>query len=101
LNGVTGGYAFRLNQTSVTDLNAGESVAGTLAASGYAHLFRIHLPFSQALSIDLVNDSQINRNEMYVQFGKPPTRAEYDYRFESPGAAHRIIVPSATQGDWY
>ena len=50
-----------------------------------------------------LNDAQTcDQNEVYVKFGAPPTRADYDYRFSAPASANQVVtVPQATAGTWY
>ena len=101
LSGVTGSYAFNMRQTSVKDLALGGTANGTFGGSGDAQLFHIVVPTNQVLTLQLNDAIVTDDTEMYAQFGTPPTREVYDYRFASPGNNQSIIIPSATPGDWY
>ena len=82
-----GSYAFRLAETSQTDLVLGTTHAGTPVGSGQAQLFRVTVPDVKQLQIVLDDASGADRNEVYVRFGAPPTRADYQYRFTTPASA--------------
>jgi YD repeat-containing protein len=101
--GHTGGsYAFQMQQTRVTDLALGSFQTGQFAGSGQAELFRIDVPTSNPLKVVLDDDASNNVSELYLKFGAPPTRADYDYRFTSSAAPdHEIVVPMAYAGQWY
>ncbi|QKS29606.1 MAG: tandem-95 repeat protein [Candidatus Accumulibacter similis] len=101
--GHTGGsYAFQMQQTRVTDLTIGTFQTGQFAGSGQAELFRIDVPTSNPLKVVLDDDASNNVSELYLKFGAPPTRADYDYRFTSSAAPdHEIVVPMAYAGQWY
>jgi hypothetical protein len=50
----------------------------------------------------LDDDASNNVNELYLKFGSPPTRADYDYRFTTSAASDQeIVVPMAYAGQWY
>jgi RHS repeat-associated protein len=100
--GRTGSSVFRLRQTTQIDLTLGTAYSGTLAGSGQAQLFRVTLPSAQQLQVDLRDSASADHNELYVQFGAPPTRADYQYRFSSAASANqRVLVPMAAPGSWY
>jgi hypothetical protein len=100
--GSSGDYAFRMSQTSQTELTLGTAFQGTLAGSGQAQLLRVHVSEAGPLRVDLDDSSPANHNELYVQFGSPPTRSEYAFRSETPLAPDQsIVVPVAAPGDWY
>jgi RHS repeat-associated protein len=100
--GATGNFAFRVDQTSVTDLTPGTVFTGNLVASGQAQLFRVNVPSANQLQILLQGSDARNHNELYVKYGAPPTRADYQYRFNNPASANQmVLVPSATAGPWY
>src|SRR5262249_4893245 len=48
-----GAYVFRLDQTTQTDLSLGVPFNGTFAGSGQVQLFRVSVPASSPLQIDL------------------------------------------------
>ena len=101
LNGAIGSYAFRLDQTSQTDLDLGTTYDGTLVGSGQAQLFRVDVPLTQFLSLKLTDPATADRIEMYARFGAPPTRAIFDHRYGAPGNNQSIFIPSAVLGTWY
>lgn len=100
--GQTGSYSFQLKETTQTDLALGATYAGTFAGSGQAQIFRVSLPIAQSLIVALNDSSTANHNELYANFGSPPTRSDYDVRFSSPSAADQdLFVPNAIAGTWY
>lgn len=100
--GQAGDYAFRIEQTSQADLTANQPYQGVLAGSAQAQLFRVTLPGIEQLLVTLADSSPADRNEVYVQYGSPPTRSDYQFRSDgTPGAAAKVLVPSAAPGDWY
>jgi RHS repeat-associated protein len=97
-----GAYSFRLQETTQTNLTLGVTYQGTLAASGQAQIFVVKVPSSMPMKVVLNDSSTANYNELYVKFGDPPTRSDYDYRFSNPSAANQqVFVPMATAGTWY
>jgi YD repeat-containing protein len=102
VSGQGGAYAFRLEQISQVTLNLGTPYQGTLAGSGQAQLFVVNVPAAQQLLVTLADSSAADNNELYAKFGTPPTRADYDYRFQTPGSANQqLLVPDAAPGTWY
>ncbi|MFO0799724.1 MAG: LamG-like jellyroll fold domain-containing protein [Gemmataceae bacterium] len=99
--GATGNYTFQVVQTTLTPLALGGTYAGTFAGSGHAQLFAIAVPSARVLTLKLADAATADRVEVYASLGTPPTRAAYDYRFESPGSNQSILVPSAAAGTWY
>ncbi len=53
--------------------------------------------------IAALNDlDSADQNELYLKFGEPPTRSDYDYRYSNLAAAdQQVVVPSAAPGAWY
>ena len=97
-----GTYAFRLQETAQTDLALGTPFHGRLVGSDQAQLFRVQLPASHPLQVVLDDTAAGNHNELYVKFGSPPTRGDYDYRFSTSAAPdQQILVPMAAAGTWY
>ena len=77
------------------DLTLGTTYAGTLIGNGHAQLFRVNVPEAKQLRIVLDDSSNADRNEVYVKFGAPPTRADYQFRFANPASANQqIVVPN-------
>jgi hypothetical protein len=98
----SGSYAFKLQQTQVTDLALGTFHTGQFAGSGQAELFRITVPTSNPLKVMLDDDATNNANELYLKFGSAPTRGNYDYRFTNVAAPDQeIVVPMAYAGQWF
>ncbi|HND56007.1 MAG TPA: PPC domain-containing protein, partial [Pirellulaceae bacterium] len=93
-------YSFVVDQTTVAPLALGEIRTDRLATSG-ARLYRVDVPGSQVLTLDLRSAAPSDLVELYARYGSPPTRETYDFRFDEPGAEQRITVPSATPGAWY
>ncbi len=94
-------YTFRLQETAITNLNVGQPFQGYFTGSGQARLFRLELTASSPLRVRLSNLAADNRNEVYLKFGAPPTRGDFDYRFAAPGASQEVAVQNASAGTWY
>ncbi len=98
---VIGNFSFVVAQTTVTPLALGTPYNGIFAASGQAQLFQVTVPPEKVLSFQLSDPTAADRTELYAEFGNPPTRAAYGYRFASPGNNQSLLVPSASAGPWY
>ena len=96
-----GSYAFRLVETSQTVLTLGMPYSGTMIASGQYQLFRVDLPAGQQLRVVLDDAHDNNRNELYAQFGSPPTRANFEFSATAASADQQLFVPAAAPGTWY
>jgi RHS repeat-associated protein len=101
--GIQGGdYSFQLRQTAQTDLTLGTTHTGTFAGSGQAQLFNVNIPEPDNLIVVLDDASNSNRNELYAKRGTPPTRSNFDYRFDAIASADQQIHASQVPaGDWY
>src|SRR5262249_4116641 len=64
-------------------------------------LFRVDLPAGQQLRVVLDDEYDNNRNELYAQFGSPPTRADFDFSATAASADQQLFVPAAAPGIWY
>jgi RHS repeat-associated protein len=95
-------YSFRLQETSVTDITVDVQHVGTILGTSQAQLYRVETIDNRPMRISLDDTSSVNSNELYVRFGVPPTRGEYDYRFDIPASPdQRIVVPMPYVGTWY
>jgi RHS repeat-associated protein len=101
LTGGTGSYSFRLEQTSQRLLPFNGSIEETFTKSGQSKLFKVTVPTTQVLTLQLSNPVASDRFEMYASLGSPPSREKYDFRFVAPGSSQKITVPNASLGDWY
>ncbi len=96
------GYSCRLQETAVTDIAPNTVYQGNFVGSGQAQLFKIELSESTPMNIILDDSASNNSNEMYVKFGLPPTRKDYDYRSENIASSdQQVMIPMATAGEWY
>jgi len=93
-------YAFRLEQTTQTDLVLSTPYNGTFAGSGQAQLFRISVSASAPLLVSLDDMGAGDRTELYLKYGMPPTRADYAYR-SATGADQQFLASMAAPGTWY
>lgn len=101
LNGASGSYSFIMKMNAV-DLTLGTTYNGTLAGSGSTQFFRIAVPTAKPMILRLADPRPADHNEVYLKFGSPPTRSDYDYRFTSAASANQtLVVPSADAGSWY
>ena len=102
MGGQTGSYAFRLVQTSQTDLALDTPYLGTLAGSGQAQLFRVNVPAGKFLHVTLNDSTSTDSNEVYIKFGLPPTRSDFDYRYSAVGSANQDVwALNSPRGTWY
>jgi RHS repeat-associated protein len=96
-----GAYAFVV-ETSPIQLALGIAFDENLAGSGQAQLFQVQVPAGGPLQIGLSDSQASDQNEVYVKFGAPPTRADYDVRSAEPVAASQVVtIPQAAPGTWY
>ena len=100
--GAIGAYAFQLVQTTQTSLTLGTPYQGSLTGSGQAELFVVNVPTIEPLVATLQDLNPSDQNELYLKYGSPPTRSDYDYRYSNLAAANQqVLVPSAAPGTWY
>ena len=85
-----------------TDLVLGTTYNGTLAGSGQAQLFRVDVPAGEFLHVTLDDSTSADSNEVYIKFGLPPTRADFDYRYSAVGSANQDVwALNSNPGTWY
>jgi len=96
----SGGYAFKLDEISQTELPLDQSYSGTLPGNGSAQLFRVEVPQGNPLAVIFDGVEGVNA-EVYLRLGTPPTRRHFDQRNESSGAEHLVLMPFASPGAWY
>ena len=102
LGGQTGNYASCLWQISQTDLALDTPYNGTLAGSGQAQLFRVNVPAGEFLHVTLSDSTSADSNEVYLKFGLPPTRSDFDYRYSAVGSANQDVwALNSNPGLWY
>ena len=85
-------FAFRIDETSVTNLTLGTSYEGTMAGNNQAQLFTVTLNSPTVLSINLADPNADDENEVYVSYGSPPTRDDYQYRYTNTGADQTLAL---------
>jgi YD repeat-containing protein len=101
-NGVSGGaYSFALRQTTQGNLTLGMQFIGSLIGNAQAQLFQVTVPSAQVLSVQLQDSSSADSNELYVKYGSPPSRQDYEFGSFNGGSNQSILVPSAAPGIWY
>ncbi len=102
IGGGAGAYSFRLVETAQRNLPLNTTVAGTLVGSGQAQLFRVAVPTAKVLSVEFDDATATDDIELYIKFGSPPTRSDYDVRSLQVGSADQsLFVPHATAGTWF
>jgi RHS repeat-associated protein len=99
--GLSGSYAFRVDKTGQTALTPNVPFTGSLTGSGQAQVFRLPISSAQQMLVQLDSVSDAAKNELYIKFGAPPTRSDYQYRYSTAGADQRLVVPTANAGTWY
>ena len=97
-----GTYSFRLDQTPQADLTLGVPLAGDFVGSGQAQLYRFEAIDTSSLTVELDDLSSLNQNELYVKFGSPPTRGDFDFHASiEPTSDQQITIPQAAPGTWF
>ena len=99
--GQAGSYSFTLARTTQVTVAVNTTASGTLAGTADAQLFRVPVTAASPLLVRFDAADDASRNEVYVKFGTPPTRADYDYRYPATAADQNVLVPTAQAGDWY
>jgi len=95
-------YSFKLKETAQTDLTLEVPYNGTFPGDNYSHLFKIEINDGKPLIVYLDDASNLNVSELYIKFGTPPTRGDFDCKSTpSSGSDKKIIIPIATDGTWY
>ncbi|MEW6741715.1 MAG: LamG-like jellyroll fold domain-containing protein [Planctomycetota bacterium] len=96
-------YSFRLEETAVIDVGAPPwQYDGQFVGSDQAQLFKMSVTESTPVRVVLDDSATDNANELYVKYGLPPTRSDYDYRYDILAAPDQeVLIPLATTGDWY
>ena len=98
-SGQTGAYAFRLLETTQTNLPLEATFTGTLAGSGQAQLFLVSVPSAKPMVVHLDDSTNTDHNELYAKFGSAPTRSDYDFRYSAASSADQnLLITSATPG---
>jgi RHS repeat-associated protein len=93
-----GAYAFDL-ETPPIALTLGTPLTEPLAGSGQTELFQVSVPTGSPLEV-AIRDPGADQNQIYLKFGAPPTRGDYD-DVSATSANQAIIVPEAAPGTWY
>lgn len=95
-------YAFEVAQTAQTNLAIGQPLNGQLIAGGQAQLFLVNVTNPSPMRVSLAVATPGCNVELYAKFGTPPTRTDYDYRYNGPPTqSENILVPEAAAGSWY
>ncbi|MBE9216279.1 carboxypeptidase regulatory-like domain-containing protein, partial [Plectonema cf. radiosum LEGE 06105] len=82
-------------------LELGTPDTGTLE-QGQAVYYRIDVGAGETLLLDFNSVSDNATNELYISYGKMPTRNEFDFSFSSPFSPdQRIVIPSTKDGTYY
>jgi RHS repeat-associated protein len=101
-NRQTGAYTFRVDQTAVTALTLNTPLDVPLAGGSQSQLFQFNVPQSQQLIVSLTDSNEADRSEIYVRYGSPPTRADFQFKSTAPGSANQSVdIPSAAPGTWF
>ena len=96
-----GSFAFKVAQTGLIALTTGVPYQAPLVASGQAQLYSVTLTAPGTLDVSLTDANGQDQNEIYVSYGSPPTRDQYDYRFTGGQAADQHILISGQAGTYY
>ena len=81
-------------------IEIGTPINGTLNR-GQEVYYRVDVPSGETLQfvLDSLSDNAVN--ELYVSYGKMPTRADFDFGFEEIAADQDIVVPLSEAGTYY
>ena len=96
-----GSFAFKVAQTGLIALTTGVPYQAPLVGSGQAQLYSVTLTAPGTLDVSLTDANGQDQNEIYVSYGSPPTRDQYDYRFTGGQAANQHILISGQAGTYY
>ncbi len=94
-------YSFMMQTFAVTDVLPNSVTAGSLNQAGDAQLFRVITTTDDPLLVQLDDSTDTGQNEIYLKRGAPPTRADYQYRFETAAADSRLLTSQLPAGEWY
>jgi RHS repeat-associated protein len=100
--GSPGAYSFRIDQTALASLTLGSAYEGSLSGSDEPQLFTVQVDRQQNLLVVLSDAMVTDQDELYLKFGAPPTRSDYQYRFTPPASGSpQVLALSAAPGTWY
>ena len=99
--GRAGGYGFELEQTSQINLPLNTPYAIPLAGNGQSQLYDVTIGANNPLELKLTDTNAMDQNEVYVSYGKLPTRNSYDDKFTGGPAADQTVVLMAQPGTYY
>jgi hypothetical protein len=84
----------------IPSLEIDTAINGTLNQGQEAY-YRVDVPSGETLQFVLDSVSNNAVNELYVSYGKMPTRADFDFGFEEIAADQDILVPLSEAGTYY
>jgi subtilase family serine protease len=86
----------------VPELLLDTSTTGNSLRSGQAVYYRVDVEAGQSLLINFDSQSETAFNELYVSYGKTPTRGDFDFGYAEPFAADQeILIPNTEAGTYY
>ncbi|MEM7806664.1 MAG: FG-GAP-like repeat-containing protein [Planctomycetota bacterium] len=83
----------------VEALTLGEVTSGALQPGG-EQFYRVDLPAGETLRID-VGFERAFESQFYVQFGRPPTPADFDFAFDTLGDLNQSLTVAGTSAGTY
>jgi RHS repeat-associated protein len=100
--GQPGSYSFQMQDLSQTTLTLGVPYTGLLTGDYSSQVFKINVTQPTPIALLLDDSTNSDRNEIYVDFGKIPTRTSYRYKSnDSTSADQQLVVPLAPIGECY
>lgn len=96
-------FAASLEQvtTDIPELAPGIPAAGTLS-EGQAAFYKLPTRPGETLEILLDGAAPAGFNELYIRFGAPPNRTQFDWIHETPNEPdQRLVVPVTQAGTYY
>jgi subtilase family serine protease len=87
-------------KSDIPSLEIGTAINGTLN-QGQEVYYRVDVASGETLQfvLDSLSDNAVN--ELYVSYGKMPTRADFDFGFEDIAADQDIVIPVSEAGTYY
>ena len=86
----------------IPELEPGETVNANLTDSNNAQYYVIDVEEGEHLQVSLNDANNLGANELYIQYGEPPTRTDYDARYSDNLAAdQQVSIPQTHAGLYY
>ena len=82
-------------------LSVGTPVSDVLS-QGESCYYQVDVLAGKHLQVALSDSTSSDSNEVYIKFGTPPTRSNFDYRYSALGSANQnVLALNSEPGTWY